>query len=115
MSGGCIFCKIVRGEIPARKVHEDDALLAFHDVSPQAPVHVLVIPKDHVPTLDDLGPEHETLLGRIGLTIPRIARDLGLSDDGYRVVANCRAKAGQSVFHIHFHILGGRVMNWPPG
>jgi histidine triad (HIT) family protein len=115
MSEDCIFCKIARGEISAKKVYEDDRFFAFHDISPQAPVHVLVIPKEHVATLDELKPGHATLFGEMTVLISRLARDLGLVEGGYRVVTNCGEGAGQSVFHIHYHLLGGRPMRWPPG
>lgn len=115
MSKDCLFCRIVAGEIPAAKVYEDEALLAFRDIAPQAPVHILLIPKAHRATLDDLGGEDAGLMGELVLRAARIARAEGLSDTGYRIVANCRESAGQSVFHIHFHILGGRPMRWPPG
>jgi len=113
-SDGCIFCKIVAGEIPSKKVHEDDEVLAFHDLSPQAPTHLLVIPRKHIRSLDEACDEDQALLGRILLTTQRLARELGV-ESGYRVVNNCGAAAGQSVFHIHFHLLGGRPMDWPPG
>ena len=110
----CIFCKIVAGKIPSKKAFENDDLLAFHDVNAQAPVHLLVIPKRHVATLDEARDEDRDLLGKILLAIPEIARANGIAG-AYRVVNNCGAEAGQSVFHIHFHLLGGREMTWPPG
>ena len=110
----CLFCKIAAGEIPSDKVYEDDDLIAFRDISPQAPVHVLVVPRRHLASLDEAAAEDGELLGRILLAIRRLARELGI-DTGYRVVNNCGASAGQSVFHIHFHLLGGRPMGWPPG
>ena len=110
----CLFCKIAAGEIPAKLVHEDEDVIAFHDISPQAPVHVLVVPRRHLASLDEAVAEDGELLGRILLTIRRLARELGV-ESGYRVVNNCGASAGQSVFHIHFHLLGGRPMGWPPG
>ena len=115
MSQDCLFCKMVAGEISAKKVYEDDHFFAFHDIAPQAPVHVLVIPKEHIAKLDDLTPSHASLLGEMTVLISRLARDLGLVDGGYRVVTNCGEGAGQSVFHIHYHLLGGRPMRWPPG
>ena len=115
MSKDCLFCKIVKGEISAKKVYEDDHFFAFHDIAPQAPVHVLVIPKEHIATLDDLAPANASLLGEMTILISRLARDLGLVEGGYRVVTNCGEGAGQSVFHIHCHLLGGRPMNWPRG
>jgi histidine triad (HIT) family protein len=111
----CIFCRIARGEVPAKLVAEDEDLVAFHDLSPQAPVHVLVIPRRHIATANDIGPEDAALLGRIWARIPGLAAGLGIGSTGYRVVNNCLAPAGQSVFHLHFHLLGGRVMAWPPG
>lgn len=110
----CLFCNIVAGEIPAKKAYEDDELFAFHDINPQAPVHVLVIPRRHIASLDDAGEEDGALLGRVLLVARDLARELGV-DGRYRVVNNCGAPAGQSVFHVHFHLLGGRPMGWPPG
>ena len=110
----CLFCKIAEGEIPSKKVYEDDEFFAFHDISPQAPTHVLVIPRRHVASLDQADEGDEALLGRLLLVCRRLARELGIAS-GYRVVNNCGAPAGQSVFHVHFHLLGGRPMGWPPG
>jgi histidine triad (HIT) family protein len=110
----CIFCKIVAGEIPSKKVHEDDDVFAFHDLNPQAPVHVLVVPRKHIASLNDASEEDRALLGRILLSVRELAERLGVAS-GYRVVNNCGASAGQSVFHVHFHLLGGRAMGWPPG
>jgi len=110
----CLFCKIAAGEISSKPIYEDDDLIAFHDISPQAPVHVLVVPRRHLASLDDAVDEDGALLGRILLAVRRLARELGV-ESGYRVVNNCGAPAGQSVFHIHFHLLGGRAMGWPPG
>lgn len=109
-----IFKRIIDGEIPARIVYEDEQCLAFHDVNPQAPTHVLLVPKKEIPSLSALTEEDQALLGHMWLVIPRIAAQLGL-DQGYRVVTNCGPLAGQSVDHLHFHILGGRQMAWPPG
>ncbi len=111
----CIFCKIVDGEIQATVVYEDDELLAFDDINPQAPVHALVIPKKHIATLNDIGPEDAGLLGKMTLAAANVAKDKGVGDSGYRLVTNCLAEAGQAVFHIHTHVLGGRSMKWPPG
>jgi histidine triad (HIT) family protein len=111
----CIFCRIARGEIPAKIAAQDDDLVAFHDLGPQAPVHVLVIPRKHIPTANDITEEDGALLGRIWTRIPAIAAELGIASTGYRVVNNCLTPAGQSVFHLHFHLLGGRTMGWPPG
>jgi histidine triad (HIT) family protein len=103
----CIFCKIVAGEIPASKVYEDEAILAFEDISPKAPVHILIIPKQHWATLNDAGPEQGALVGRIVLKAADLAKAKGISEGGYRVLANCNRDAGQEVFHLHFHLLGG--------
>ncbi len=110
-----IFGKIIRGEIPAKKVHEDDLCLAFHDISAQAPTHVLVIPKKPIESLEQIAAEDAALLGHIWTTIPKIAGQLGIAESGYRVVVNCGRDGGQSVDHLHFHILGGRALKWPPG
>ncbi len=111
----CLFCKIIRKEIPARVQYEDEQVLAFHDINPQAPTHVLIIPKKHLPTLNDLGREDRNLAGHLILKATEIAKELGHADEGYRLVANCQEAAGQAVFHIHFHVLGGRRLSWPPG
>ncbi len=102
----CIFCRIVAGRIPARKVHEDDELLAFHDIQPWAPVHVLVIPKQHIATLADVGPEHEALLGRMLGLAPRLMRQRGVVN-GFRTIVNTGADGGQEVYHLHLHVMGG--------
>ena len=102
----CIFCKIVAGQIPARKVHEDDELLAFHDINPWAPVHVLVIPKTHIASLADVGPQHEALLGGMLALAPRLMRELGV-EQGFRTVINTGRDGGQEVFHLHMHVFGG--------
>ncbi len=111
----CIFCEIVAGRIPARKVHEDDAVLAFHDVQPQAPTHVLVIPKRHIESLLDLGPEDDALMGSLQRVARDVARSLGVAERGFRLVMNCGSDAGYSVFHVHLHLLAGRHLGWPPG
>jgi histidine triad (HIT) family protein len=115
MSDDCLFCKIIKGEIPSSKVYEDDRFFAFNDISPQAPTHFLVIPKEHIANLDDLKPDQMELIGEMTVLISRLAREMGLVEGGYRVVTNCGEGAGQSVFHIHYHVLGGRPMRWPPG
>ena len=102
----CLFCKIAAGQIPANKVHEDDELLAFHDIHPAAPVHLLLIPKTHVATLYDVGPEHEALLGRMAALAPRLMRELGVTN-GFRTQVNCGADGGQEVYHLHMHVMGG--------
>jgi len=111
----CIFCKIGRKEIPAKIVYEDRLVVAFDDIGPQAPTHCLVIPKAHYETLNEVGAEQEGLLGHMLLVATRVAKDKGVHDKGYRLVANTLAEAGQSVFHIHLHLLGGRRFAWPPG
>lgn len=110
---GCLFCKIVSGEIPSRKVHEDDRIVAFEDIAPKAPTHVLIIPRKHISKLDEASAEDASVLGEVTLRAAAIAREHGLED--YRVVLNNGAGAGQSVFHLHFHLLGGRNFSWPPG
>jgi histidine triad (HIT) family protein len=111
----CLFCKIVNGELSADVVYENDSLVAFRDIDPKAPTHILLIPRRHISTMNDLTDGDETLAGELFLAAARIAADEGLADDGYRVVMNCNAAAGQSVFHIHLHLMGGRTMTWPPG
>ncbi|MEZ4301896.1 MAG: histidine triad nucleotide-binding protein [Polyangiaceae bacterium] len=111
----CLFCKIVRKEIPAKIAHEDDDTLAFHDINPVAPTHVLVIPKRHIVSLADATPEDEALLGKLLLTAKRIADAEGRTGEGFRTVINSGPNAGQSVFHVHVHVIGGRPMAWPPG
>ena len=110
----CIFCRIVRGEASARKVYEDDLVVAFDDIHPQAPTHVLVIPRKHIVGLKEAAAEDAPLLGHCQLVAARIARERGI-EDGYRTVYNVGRKAGQSVFHLHLHLLGGRGLGWPPG
>lgn len=111
----CLFCRIIAGDIPATKVHEDDELIAFNDIHPQAPMHVLIVPKLHVATLNDLEPAHDALLGSMIRRAAAIAAERGFAEGGFRTVFNCNAGAGQSVFHIHLHVLGGRTLAWPPG
>lgn len=111
----CIFCKMVNGTIKPNTVYEDDDVLAFRDINPQAPVHVLIVPKLHIATLNDIKPEHAALVGKLYLAAKRVAEQDGIAAGGYRTLINCNADAGQSVFHIHLHLLGGRTMHWPPG
>ena len=111
----CLFCKIINGDIPADIVYESETALAFRDINPKAPTHVLIIPRRHVSTINDIEPDDEALVGSLFSAARSIAADEGLADDGYRVVMNCNEAAGQSVFHIHLHLLGGRSLNWPPG
>lgn len=111
----CLFCKIIDKKIPSRIVYEDELVLAFEDVNPQAPVHTLVIPKKHIPTLLDITEEDSGLLAHIFRVASKIAKDKGIDSRGFRVVSNCNPESGQTVYHIHFHVLGGRPMHWPPG
>ena len=112
---GEIFSRIVRREIPARIIYQDDDVTAFYDVNPIAPTHVLIVPNQMIRTLNDATLADEHLLGKMLLTAQRVARDLGISESGYRIVINVNKQAGQSVFYLHFHVLGGRRMSWPPG
>jgi histidine triad (HIT) family protein len=111
----CLFCKIAAGRIPAQVVYEDERAVAFRDINPQAPTHVLVIPREHLASLSEAGDEHEALLGHLLLTAARVAHAGGIADSGFRTVINNGAGAGQSVFHVHVHVLGGRALQWPPG
>jgi histidine triad (HIT) family protein len=111
----CLFCKIARREIPASVVYEDERVIAFNDISPQAPTHVLIVPKRHVATLNDLSTEDDRLVGELVRRAAAIAREKGLSEAGYRTLFNTNRGAGQTVFHIHLHLLGGRPLGWPPG
>ena len=113
MADQCLFCRIVRREIPATIIAETDDCVAFRDINPQAPVHVLVIPRRHVASLNDANDAH--LVGRLAIVAAEIARKEGIADSGYRAVLNTNADAGQTVFHIHLHLLGGRRLGWPPG
>ena len=114
-SEDCLFCKILRGDIPADIVYESDAAIAFRDVNPQAPTHVLIIPRKHVATINDLNADERKLVGEMFLAAKQVAQDEGIAADGYRVAMNCNEAAGQTVFHLHLHLLGGRQMGWPPG
>ena len=111
----CLFCKILAGEIPADIVYESSAAIAFRDINPQAPTHVLIIPREHIATINDIAEEHHALVGSLYSVAGDIARQEGIAEPGYRVVMNCNAGAGQTVFHIHLHLLGGRSLGWPPG
>lgn len=113
--GDCIFCKIIAGEIPSKKIYEDDSVLAFYDISPQAPVHFLVIPKEHISSANELTEENCGIVSHIFMVINKIVKELGIDDSGYRIVNNCGVDGGQTVNHIHFHILGSRELKWPPG
>lgn len=111
----CLFCKLVNGEIPATILYQDDDVIAFEDIMPQAPSHFLVIPKRHISTLNDLTDEDVSIVGKLPIVAAKVAKQIGISDDGYRVVMNCNQMGGQTVYHIHMHVLGGRQMTWPPG
>lgn len=115
MSTDCLFCRIVAGEIPATKVFEDDRMIAIQDLNPQAPLHVLIMPRVHIATANDLTPNHDELVGAMTRRAAAIAKDRGYDASGFRVVFNCNRDGGQSVFHIHMHLLAGRPMAWPPG
>lgn len=115
MSSDCLFCKILAGEIPADLVYESDTAVAFRDINPQAPTHVLVIPRKHISTINDIGEDDREIVGSLYIAAKAIAAEAGIADEGYRAVMNCNEGAGQSVFHIHLHVLGGRSLGWPPG
>ena len=111
----CLFCKIIEGEIPANIVYQDEDVLAFHDINPQAPTHILCIPKKHISTANDISEEDTEVAGKLMTTASQLARQLGFAEDGYRLTMNCNGHGGQTVFHIHLHLLGGRPFSWPPG
>jgi len=111
----CLFCRIVKGELPANIVYESDTVIAFRDLHPQAPTHVLVIPRRRIATLNDLTPDDAPLMGEMALAAQAIARQEGIGERGYRTIMNCNLAGGQTVYHIHLHVLGGRQMTWPPG
>lgn len=111
----CLFCKILDGEIPADVIFESDVAIAFRDINPQAPTHALIIPRKHIATINDIGEDDHALIGGLYAAAKSIAKQEGFSDEGYRVVMNCNEAAGQTVFHIHLHLLGGRPLSWPPG
>lgn len=110
----CLFCKIIAGEIPSQKLYEDDDFYAFRDVAPQAPVHFLVVPKKHIPTLMDMAPADSELLGKMLYRAQEVAKEAGLESSGARFIFNCKEDAGQTVFHLHLHVLGGKKFGWPP-
>jgi histidine triad (HIT) family protein len=114
MSSGCLFCKIITGMIPAQLVYEDEICIAFPDINPQAPIHALVVPKEHIASIADAEPEHTLLLGKLMIAAAEVARELKLAR-GYRIVVNTGAEGGQTVGHLHLHVMGGRYMGWPPG
>ena len=111
----CIFCKIIKGEIPSSKVYEDDKVLAFNDISPEAPVHFLVIPKEHIQSVNEINEENADIISHIYKVINKLVVDLNVSEAGYRIVTNCGKDGGQTVNHMHFHVLAGRNLKWPPG
>jgi len=111
----CLFCRIIAGEIPGKFLYQDDRMVVLQDINPQAPLHVLVIPRKHVATLNDLSQEDDGLIGEMLRRAAIVAREHGVADGGYRAVFNCNRDAGQTVFHIHLHVLGGRSLAWPPG
>lgn len=111
----CIFCKIVKGDIPCDKVYEDDKVIAFNDINPASPIHVLIIPKEHITSVNDVNEGNQHIISHIFITIGKIAKELNIDSEGYRVVTNIGKKGGQTVEHLHFHILGGRNLGWPPG
>lgn len=111
----CLFCRIIAGELPSTKVHEDDLVVAIRDIEPEAPTHLLILPREHIRSAADLGEGHATLLGRLFVVAAELARSEGVADAGYRLVTNVGDQGGQSVHHLHVHLLGGRQMGWPPG
>ncbi len=111
----CLFCRIAKGEIPSTKVYEDDRILAFKDIDPQAPVHVLIIPKEHIDSVMDLNESNKDIVAHIFMCAKEVAEKSGIAEDGFRIVTNTGDSAGQSVKHLHFHLLGGRSLQWPPG
>lgn len=111
----CIFCKIAKNEIPCTKVYEDDNVLAFKDINPAAPVHVLIIPKEHITSVNDINDSNKLVISHIFITISKIAKVLNIDKEGYRVVTNIGERGGQTVDHLHFHLLGGKNLGWPPG
>lgn len=111
----CLFCRIIQKKVPAKIIHEDDEVLAFEDINPQGPVHILVIPKKHIPTSLDIKPEDHALVGKLFQVAGSVARERGIAERGFRMVVNTNPDSGQDVYHLHLHIIGGRRMHWPPG
>ena len=106
----CVFCKIVNKELPAKVVYEDDLVMAFYDINPQAPVHILIVPKEHIPTVNDLEEKHKELIGHIFLVARKIAQDMGFAEKGYRILINCNRDGGQEIYHIHYHLFAGKPL-----
>lgn len=115
MNMDCIFCKIIKGELPAKIIYEDKEIIAVNDIHPRAPIHQLIIPKEHIATLNDLTENKISLIGHMLLTAARLAADADIAKSGYRTVFNCNKDGGQEVYHLHLHLLGGRSLHWPPG
>lgn len=115
MSHDCLFCRMIHGSIPTQKAYENEQVFAFHDIDPKAPIHILIIPKQHIATVNDATPENAAVFGELILAAKTLAKQLDLDERGYRLLMNCNAEGGQSVYHIHLHLLGGRQMQWPPG
>ena len=111
----CVFCRIIEGSIPSQRLYEDDEIIAIQDANPQAPIHCLIIPKQHLPTALDFQSSHREMIGNIYLVAKKLAEENEVAEQGYRVVLNCNRDAGQTVFHVHFHFLAGRILGWPPG
>jgi histidine triad (HIT) family protein len=111
----CLFCKIIKREIPSKIVYEDNEIIAIEDIDPKAPIHILIMPKRHISTILDINEEDKELIGTIFIKASSIAKDKGISRNGFRIVVNCGKHGGQAVYHLHFHLLGGRLMGWPPG
>lgn len=111
----CLFCKIAAGTIPAKLLYQDDNIVAFEDINPQAPHHKIIVPRKHIATVNDLTTADGELIGQMTLVATKLAKELGIAEKGYRLVMNCNAAGGQTVFHIHMHLIGGRSMTWPPG
>lgn len=115
MENDCLFCKIIKGDIKSKIVYENDDVFAFHDIGPKAPTHILIIPKSHIEKISDLNQQNKSVISDLVLAANEIAKQTGIDKTGYRLVLNCGPDAGQAVFHLHIHLLGGRKLNWPPG
>jgi histidine triad (HIT) family protein len=115
MSDDCLFCKIIAGELPATIIYQDEKVMAFRDLYPKAPTHILIVPRKHLATLNDMQEGDKELMGHIAYVAKQLAKELGISESGYRILMNCNGDGGQVVFHIHMHLLGGRLLKWPPG